>query len=114
MNLPSLDFTNWRVHPTDNRFTIFFFKTKLESNYFEKQLKESSIWYEYNFDDTETHYQHYFAVNKTNEKEVIKLNHLTNGQFRKPFIQNNILRYSLVVLMVIVLAIGIIGYLKSH
>lgn len=113
MNLPSFDFTNWREHPGDNRYTIFFFKTKLESDYFEKLLRSHSIWFEYNFDNEEPTYKYFFAVNKLNTKEVIKLNHLAIGEYRKPFISNTFLRYGLVILMLIIMTIAITGYIKS-
>lgn len=113
MNLPSFDFTNWREHPSDNRYTVFFFKKKEESDFFENLLKEKAIWYEFNHDDSEPNYHYFFAVNKTNEKEVIKLNHLSIGEFRKPFLQYNFFRYGLIVFMIVVLTIGVIGYLKS-
>ncbi len=114
MNLPSFDFTNWRNHPTDNRYTIFFFKTRNESDYFENELTRNKIKFEYHFDDDEPTYKYYYAVNKVNEKAVIKLNHLAVGAYRKPFIQINFLRYTLIIAMIIILGIGIIGYFKSH
>lgn len=114
MNLPSLDFTNWREHPTDNRYTVFFFKTEQESNFFKNLLEINKFWFEFKFDDSEPTYQYYFAVNKTNEKDIIKLNHLSIGEFRKPFLQSIYLRYGLVIFMAIVLTIAVVGYLKAH
>lgn len=114
MNLPSFDFTNWREHPTDNRYTIFFFKTEQESNFFQNLLDENKIWYEFNLDENEPNYKFYFAVNKVNEKQVIQCNHLAVGEYRKPFIQIPLLRYTLVVLMILVLILAFIGYLKTH
>ena len=113
MNLPSFDFTNWREHPSDSRYTIFFYKTQNESDYFRELLKTNNIWFEYNYEESEANYKHYFAVNKTNEKEVIKLNHLSIGEYRKPFIGNNILRYIFVIVMFSILALAIISYIKS-
>jgi hypothetical protein len=114
MNFPSLDFTNWREHPSDNRYTIFFFKTKEESDFFENLLKLNNIWFEPNIDLDEPTYQYYFAVNKTTNKEVIKLNHLTIGEYRSPLIENSYLRYGLVIGMMLIMTLAIIGYLKSH
>ncbi|MGB0805143.1 MAG: hypothetical protein ACPGRC_00545 [Salibacteraceae bacterium] len=114
MNLPSFDFTNWREHPSDNRYTVFFFKSELESNFFKQLLEKHNYWFEYNYDNTEPTYHYFFAVNKVNEKDIIKLNHLSIGEFRKPFLQFPILRYGLVIFMVIILTIAIIGYLKTQ
>ena len=114
MNLPSLDFTNWREHPSDNRYTIFFFKTKEESDFFENLLKLNNIWFEPNIDLDEPTYRYFFAVNKTTNKEVIKLNHLTIGEYRSPLIANAYLRYGLVLAMMVIMTLAIIGYLKSN
>ncbi|MFT4753376.1 MAG: hypothetical protein ACI85Q_000917 [Salibacteraceae bacterium] len=114
MNLPSFDFSNWRDHPTDNRYTVFFYKTKDESDFFQQLLIENKYWFEYNFDESTPNQSHYIAVNKNKERPIIKLNHLAVGAFRKPFIESNIIRYSLIVFMLTVLTIGVIGYLKSH
>ena len=114
MNLPSLDFTNWRDHPTDNRYTVFFYKSKNESDLFQKLLTENDYWFEYNFDESDPNQSHYIAVNKVKERQIVKLNHIAIGEFRKPFIENNAIRYSLVIFMITVLSIGIIGYIKSH
>ena len=113
MNLPQLDFTNWRDHPSDNRYVIFFFKTVEESAFFKDLLTKNKIWFEENYDEDEPTFHYYFAVNKTNSSEVIKLNHLTIGSYRTPFIANNYLRYGLVIMMLIVMSLAIIGFLKS-
>jgi hypothetical protein len=114
MNIEALDFTNWREHPSDNRYNIFFFKTEEESIYFEKLLKANSIWHEANIDLDEPTYKYYFAVNKTNSSAVIKLNNRTIGEYRDPFISNKWLRYGLVLFMIIVMSVALIGYLKAN
>ncbi len=114
MNLPSFDFTNWREHPSDNRYTVFFFKTEQESNYFKKLLEEHNVWYEFNFDKSEPNYNYYFAVNKVNEKQVITYNHLAVGEYRKPFLQVPVLRYVLIISMFAILVLAVISYYKSH
>lgn len=114
MNLPSFDFTNWREHPSDNRYVIFFFKTEEESIHFENLLKSNNIWFENYQDSDEPTYKYYFAVNKTNRKEVIQLNHLTIGNFRSHFIPNTMARYGLVIMMIVIMTVAIIGYLKAN
>lgn len=114
MNFPSLDFTNWRDHPSDNRYVVFFFKTEKESIYFEELLKENKVWYEAFTDDDEPNYKYYFAVNKTSSKQVIHLNHRTVGEFRSHFIPYKVLRYALVVGMIIIMTLAIVGYIKGN
>ena len=114
MNLPSFDFTNWREHPADNRYTIFFFKKEEESNFFKNLLEQNNIWYEFHIDENESKYTYYYAVNKVNQKQVITFNHLAVGAYRKPFLQVPILRYVLVISMFAILVLAIISYYKSH
>lgn len=114
MNLPSFDFTNWREHPTDNRYEVFFYETKMEGDYFEQLLKTNNIEYEAYIDEDEEKYKFFFATKKIDSKQIIKLNHLTIGQFRSRFIPNHFLRYALVIMMIIIMSLAIIGYLKAN
>lgn len=114
MNLPSFDFTNWREHPSDNRFEVFFFESKKEGDYFEQLLSDNGIKYESYVDESEPKYQFFYATKKIDSKQVINLNHLTIGQFRSRFISNSILRYALVIAMLIIMGLAIIGYLKAN
>lgn len=113
MNLEALDFTNWREHPSDNRYNVFFFKTEKESIYFENLLTKNNLWFEANIDEDEPNYQFYFAVNKLDTRAIIKLNNRTLGEYRKPSIENNYLRYGLIIMMIIIMTLAVIGYLKS-
>lgn len=113
MEFPAIDFTNWRVHPTDNRYILFFFKTEQESNYFKDLLIHHKLWFEYHFDTEEPIHPYYFAVNIRNEKEIIRLNHLTIGHFRTPFLPYMFMRYALLVGMFLIILLAIIGYFTS-
>lgn len=114
MNLPSFDFTNWREHPADNRYEVFFYKTQEEGDYFENLLKQSNLFYEAYTDENEEKYKFYYAIKKIDSREVIKLNHLTIAQFRSRFIPNHFLRYALVITMMIIMTLAIIGYFKAN
>lgn len=113
MNIEALDFTNWREHPSDNRYNVFFFKTEKESKYFENLLTTNNLWFEANLEEDEPNYQYYFAVNKLDTTAIIKLNNRTLGEYRKPSIENNYLRYGLIIMMTIIMTLAVIGYLKS-
>jgi len=114
MNLPSFDFTNWREHPSDNRYEVFFYKTKKEGDYFEQLLITSKVVYEAYTDEEEEKYKYYYATKKIDSKQVIKLNHLTIGQFRSRFIANHFLRYALVIVMLVIMTLAVVGYLKAN
>ena len=114
MNLPSFDFTNWREHPSDNRFEVFFFETQKEGDYFELLLKENKVFFESYTDENEPKYKFFYATKKIDSKQVITLNHLTIGQFRPRFVSNNYLRYTMVIAMFIIMALAVIGYFKAN
>ena len=47
MNLEErFDFTNWRKHPTKQRYYVFFFTSIEQGIHFEFLLTEKSIWFE--------------------------------------------------------------------
>tara|TARA_R110002050_G_scaffold297339_2_gene458652 strand:- start:63919 stop:64263 length:345 start_codon:yes stop_codon:yes gene_type:complete len=114
MNIPQLDFTNWREHPTDNRYNIFFFKSQEESDFFKNIMTTNKIWFESYSDLDEPTYRYYFAVNKINTSEVIHLNNRTIGEYRAPFISNIWVRYGLVIMMFTVMTLAIIGFIKNN
>lgn len=114
MNISALDFTNYREHPSDNRYQIFFYKTANEAKYFMQLLNDNKIKFDYHEDANEPTYQYYFAVNKIDMNVVKNLNYLAIGKYRKPIIGNNILRILLFIVMITVMSLGIIGYIKSH
>lgn len=114
MNLPSFDFTNWREHPSDNRYEVFFFKTKNESDYFTNLLNTHKIWFEYSEELEEDPYKYYFGIKRTDLNQVKELNHLTLGKFRQPFLGNSVIKYTMVIFMLVVMTIAIISYFKTH
>lgn len=111
MKLSALDFTNYREHPSDNRYQIIFFKTVHESEYFKQLLEENKINFEFHNDDSEPNYKYFFAVNKLDMNVVKELNYLAIGKFRKPFIESNILRLVLFVVMITAMSLGVIGFI---
>lgn len=114
MNISALDFTNYREHPSDNRFQIIFYKTQPEADYFKQLLTANKIRFEYHEDMEEPNYHYFFAVNKLDMNVVKTLNHLAIGKYRKPFIGNNILRVLLFIIMVTVMGLAIVGFIKAQ
>lgn len=113
MSLEAFNITNWRKHPTESQYWIFFYNSLEEGDYLEKLLKENSIWYEKSTDQDSNRHKSMFAVRNRDIKEVRHLNNLTIGKFRKPFIANKMLRFLLLVVSFVVLGLGIIGYLQN-
>ncbi len=115
MKLTEFDLTNWRQHPTNKRYQVFFYKTIEEGRYFELLLNEHKIDFEAHIEDENTggKYRVFYAVH-VNDMETCKyLNNLVIGKFREPFIPFKWLRIFLITVSIIVLILAIIGYIVS-
>ena len=108
-----LKLVNFQDHPTNQNKKVFFFKQQEHANYFETMLIESKIEYEKQI-DSEGDHAIYFGVRKTDFKLVQKLNYLTIGHFRKPFIPDKMFRYTIIVISLTVLSLAIIGAILSQ
>lgn len=108
------DLTNWRQHPTQPQYQIFFFKKVEEGKYFEQLLVEHSVKFEISIDEEERGKKKVMIGIHRNDMEKAKeLNHLALGEFRKPFLANAIFRYALLVFVSGVISLAIIGYFFS-
>ena len=105
----SLDFTNWRTHPTQKKYRVIFYKTAQEAAYFETLLVEHRIVFERGEDETSYKARFLFAVSKDDMEVVKRLNNITIGRYRKKFIPNTYFRLVLIAISLAVLAIAIIG-----
>ncbi|MAX81012.1 MAG: hypothetical protein CL843_12670 [Crocinitomicaceae bacterium] len=106
----AFDFTNWRVHPTQKKYLVFFYKTEQEGAYFEQLLIEHKVWFEKDNDVESERAKVLFAINKDDLHRVKALNHLALGRYRKKFIPNSLFRYLLIIVSLGVLALAIAGY----
>lgn len=113
MIMTHFDLTNWREHPTNKSYHVFFFKTIEEGKFFENLLQEHKIPFEsqaYN----DSRYSSYIAVHRNNLQQCIKLNNLTLGTFRKPFIPNRSIGYVFIAISAVIITLAIIGYFKNQ
>lgn len=109
-----LDFTNYRNHPSNKSYTVFFFKSIEQGDYFEALLRSHNVWFErYNEDELENKRKVLFAVNNSDVKAVLKLNNLAIGKYRKPFIPNKLFAWLMIVVSTVVVALAVLGYLKN-
>ncbi len=105
----SLDFTNWRTHPTQKKYRVIFYKTAQEAAYFETLLVEHRIVFERGEDESSHKARFLFAVSKDDMEVVKRLNNITIGRYRKKFIPNIYFRLVVIVISITVLAIAILG-----
>lgn len=106
----AFDFTNWRDHPTRKKYLVFFFKTESESNFFQSLLIEQKIWFEKGDNEESEKAKYLFAINKDDLHKVKKLNNLTIGKYRKPFMPNRVFKYAVMVISFTILILAIVGF----
>ena len=107
-----LKLVNFQDHPTNFNKKVFFFKQVTHANYFEVMLVESKIVYEKQI-DVEGDQTIYFGVKKTDFKAAQRLNYLTIGHFRKPFIADKYFRFFLIALSIFIVGLAILGAIRS-
>jgi len=103
---------NIKDHPTNQKKRVFYYKEVEQADHFEKLLIEADLYFEKQI-DVEGDQTIYFGVKTSDFERVKKLNYLTIGHFRKPFIPDKAFRYILIVVSLIVLGMAIAGALIS-
>lgn len=103
---------NIKDHPTNRKKRVFFYKESEQADHFENLLIQEQLYFEKQI-DTEGDQTIYFGVRSADFEKVKKLNYLTIGHFRKPFIPDKIFRTILIIVSLIVLGLAIAGALLS-
>ena len=107
-----LNFTNFRDHPTERKYMVFFFTDSKMAHYFEELLVENNISYERATEDEGVVKRYLFGVLKRDFEIVHKFNNVAIGKYRQPFIPTAGLRWLLLIVMMVSIALAIAGYLK--
>lgn len=98
--------TNYFLHPNDNRFYVFTFKEEEHADRFEHALSEDKIPFERN--------KREFGVPRTHFNEALRHNHLLHADIRKPFIENKGLRWTMLIVTGAMLLLALIGACSSN
>ena len=106
-------FVNINEHPTNSKKKVFFYKDIEHAHYFENLLRESKVKFEKQIDE-EGDETIYFGINKGDFETVKRLNYLTIGHFRKPFIPDLYLRYFVIFISIIILGLAFTGAWLSN
>lgn len=104
---------NINEHPTNQNKKVFFFKELEQAHYFENLLRERKIEFEMQVDE-DGDQTIYYGINKSDFDQVKKLNYLTLGAFRKPFIPDKVLRVFVILISIIVLGLAFTGAWLSN
>jgi hypothetical protein len=103
---------NIKDHPTNRQKRVFFYKEAEQAAHFERLLIEEKIFYEKQI-DVEGDQTIYFGVKSVDFDKVKRLNYLTIGHFRKPFIPDKMFRLILITISMFILGLAIAGALLS-
>jgi len=105
--------TNYRDHPEDKDYIVFFHYNMDQANYFESLLKKEGIEFESFLEEEAKKPVMLFAIHKKRFRKALVQNELSYASFKKPFIPFKWLRYSLLIIIFILTLIALIGYIKS-
>jgi len=107
----AFNLTNYREHPENPRYVVFFFKDEIKANYFEQKLKENGFWFERDItkrkDESDLHL---FGVRKNDYEKVLQINFDTVGKFRGRSIPGKYTGLFVLIITFIFVTIGLIGY----
>jgi hypothetical protein len=108
-----IDLTNYREHPTNTSYLVFKFKIKEQQQYFIELLQQQNIYCEFDSEETPNGTLYLVGAKKIHEKQLVKLNNLAIGKYRKPFVGNTFLKWTLVLFFFAVMVIAILGAMLS-
>lgn len=97
--------TNYFLHPADNRYYVFTFREEVHADRFELSLKKDGVPYERSEKE--------FGVPRTHFNEALRHNHLLHAENRKPFIENKGLRYTILIVTAAMVLLAVVGALTS-
>lgn len=106
MDLPNL--TNYGEHPTDAEWLVFRFATAAIADEFAAELAEAGVRHER---DTEPGPPFLVGVRRVNRDQAVRLNYTVLGRHRKPFLPDAWLRWGVIGLVVLLLALAGAGAL---
>ncbi|MBL4623817.1 MAG: hypothetical protein JKY42_01550 [Flavobacteriales bacterium] len=105
--------TNYAEHPSNPLYTVYKYGTPEEFNAFQELLQEAGLFYE--ADKTENRYGDLYvvAVKNKDEKLATKLNYIAIGKYRKPFVENKVIRAIIYTITIALLGFAITGLYLS-
>ena len=105
--------TNYRDHPENKDYLVFFFYNFEQGYYFQHLLNQNSLEHEM-FIEEEEKPVILFGIRKRHFKQALTLSDLSYAKFKKPFISNNWIRYAILGLTIAVVLFAIFGYFLSQ
>lgn len=107
-----VNLTNYRDHPTNPSYMVFFFHRKEVADTFEELLLIHMVDFERAFED-EGRERHLFGVRKLEFRAAEKLNYEALGRHRNQFIPNRYLRIFVLLLTISLIMLALIGAYRA-
>ncbi len=107
-----IDFTNYRIHSEKKDYMVFHFDHKEQSLYFEELLNKNNLYFEKHLEN-EKNFFIYYGVRRCDFTIVNQLNNESNGKFKKPFISDKYLRYTVLSLFFIMMGLALAGFIVT-
>ncbi|MBV41882.1 MAG: hypothetical protein CL834_02495 [Crocinitomicaceae bacterium] len=101
--------TNYFIHPGDNRYYVFSFREDDHADDFEQRLKNAQIPFERHRENSEW----LFGVARTYFKQALNANHLVYAQYRTKFIPVKGLRNAMLAVTLGAVVLALIGFFSS-
>jgi hypothetical protein len=106
--------SNFREHPENKDYQVFFFYNMEQAHYFETQLLKENIAYESFLEKESKREMMLFAVHRRDFRRAVIQNDLSFAAFKKPFIPNSFLRYSVLIITIALILFALAGYFMSN
>lgn len=108
-NIGMFGLVNYRRHPENPNYIVFGFNSEAEAMLFETELNKYKTRFEKDVEGNVFLY----AIAESSMDEANKANAAVTVAFKDPLVKNKILRYSLLILMALLIVIGVVGYVKN-
>lgn len=108
-----LNFTNKQKHPTNDRMAVYRYVNRAQAEYFATLLTEAGIAFEQQVDEEHDKKPVYFGIARIDEKKADHLNFIALGKDRPKFIDLPVMRWLIIGISALVIALAIAGAILS-
>lgn len=105
--------TNYRDHPENEDYKVFFHYNFEQAAYFESLLKEEGIEYESFLEKEAKREVMLFGIHKRDFRRALEKNDMSYAKFKKRFIPNTIIRNTILIVTLAIFLFALIGYILS-
>jgi len=101
---------NHKDHPINKAYKVYFFYKSFQSDYFKNLLIKENVFFEYAEEPNKRGTIFLFGIRKTDNQKVLKINYLTLGKFRSPFITQKWGQYAVIIISIIIILFSLISF----